>query len=67
MAVSLHPREMADSFRYLFKLAISALAFYQSEERDLQDFSSSSRDLMRFKEFALSWIIFSLCSMLLKL
>lgn len=60
MAVSLHPKEIADSFRYLFKLTISAFAFYQREERDLQDFSSYSRDLTRFNEFALSWINFSL-------
>ncbi len=58
MAESLHPSEMADSFKYLFTLFIYTRTLSHSEERDLQYFSYYSSDLILLSELAFSWIIF---------
>jgi hypothetical protein len=63
IAMSLQSNEIDESLRYLLRLMISDFAFSQSEERDLQDFNYYSRTLIRLREFDLSWIIFSFCSM----
>jgi hypothetical protein len=50
MAESLHPNVIEDSFKYLFKLMISALAFSHNVERPLYDFIYSSSNLILLNE-----------------
>ncbi len=50
MAVSLHPRDIDESLRYLFRLFISNFTFYHNEDRDLQDFNYYSKDFILLRE-----------------
>jgi hypothetical protein len=67
IAESLQPKDIDDSFRYLFKLDIYDFALSHSAAFDLHDFSSSSKFRILLRELVFSRIILSFCSILLKL